>query len=171
MERFRNIIGRLTRKVANKWHRYCSRENAELRERLQQQQCEAFVAAAAPIYIWFADYILMAIWNCAEAVHFHTVSEAAQICYRFWLQQSKEERWILVYRCRYHGGYGLSQEDFKTAMKTELAEVCYLCGIPDVPVAVRLRPDNIAYIVVPLDWTNFAYQNALEVMMWQTNLS
>lgn len=152
MKKFWAAIKRLLADAANAYRLYWHRENAKLRAICQQEQKSAETMAAHNMYDWFSVFLLQAVRGCAVTVHFEIPEHPVLLFHRQWLQQDSCGNTILVYRCRYHSGYGLFSQDFQHVLETELDEISAFWGwVSDVPVSVRLSPEHIAYIQIPLN--------------------
>lgn len=128
--------------VAAKYHRYLDEANAKTRAEAQQNYIAALSASTRPAYDLYAEVMMEAINNTADATHLRTVENVFQVLDRNWLVQFPTGLWGFQFRGRYLRGFGMTRADIARILQAELNQLCSNRGCDPLVIAVRLENDG-----------------------------
>lgn len=138
----------LAAKLAAKYHRYLDEANAKACAEAQANERAAQMVAARPDYELYAEILLEAINNTAEATHLCTVDRVSQVMHRDWFGKVFCGLPGFQYRAQYLRGYGMTSSDITAVLQYEVDQLCSIRGCYNIVVKVRLLDQGKATIEV-----------------------
>ena len=134
--------------AAARYRKYVDEANAEAQKEAKVRDYNILASNSRPDYELVAEMLVEVINNTVEETHLHPVSDIRKLFCNPWLCKVKGGFFVFVYHAWYAKGFGITANDVRRILQSELDRLCDVYEYPRLVVHVTFGADGAVKIQI-----------------------